>query len=814
MTVSVDAADIVAEFGTDADGDLTAASVTFGTATVDGVPTGSLSDVGFVYSPGVGTAGAFSIDTNASAFSGLADDEEAAVVIGFTVSDGTDSDMGEFSYQVDGENFGDFDFEVFFLGDTVADQPVTAMADDATAGVLIDVTLAVSGPADISDILGGGIELNEDLDGATGPALDDASLTIAIASAHAGSTATATAVNDGKAQAFANFNSEATAAADASRADAVGDTQGIATAVATGNSAASAMAMNVSDATASAENDSAAEATAENESSATAIAENASVATAASSVSSTSVAGSDEGASATATAESESVGSAEASNVSVATVVSSFGSAASGTATNNSEAVAVADNGSAADAIAAIESRAVATASGISIAASSATDASLAIAIADANSSSTANATDGSSSNASAVDVSISLAVATNGLISSAAASSDHSSTAISDTGEPTFSLSAALRGGSPAVTSDLAGSIISTPGSSIPLPIESEQSDGETIDEVIISGLPVGSVLSDGTSNVDGTTWTFAGPPPMNLMLTPPVDFLGEFNVHVLTRNGDATAVASTPITVMVTCASVSPGDGVVQLGETLVIAGTSGKDLLKVQEKKGEFRIKVNKQNSVRDMEGVDQVLMCGFDGPDKLIRPAKSTVPGVLNGGDDNDKLTGSNADETLLGGSGSDKISSKGGNDFVDAGDGKDKINAGSGDDIVLAGDGDDVVSGSKGRDILIGDAGRDQLKGSSGDDILIGGSTDLDWEALQSILAEWTSERSYEERVANISGDSPSPSGANGDDFLTLANITDSTDGEKLEGGSDTDWFFANSTDLLSGRKDFEEWSII
>ena len=45
----------------------------------------------------------------------------------------------------------------------------------------------------------------------------------------------------------------------------------------------------------------------------------------------------------------------------------------------------------------------------------------------------------------------------------------------------------------------------------------------GEAVTQVVLSGLPAGSVLSAGTPNADGTVWTFAGPPPANLALTPP---------------------------------------------------------------------------------------------------------------------------------------------------------------------------------------------------------------------------------------------------------------------------------------------------
>jgi Ca2+-binding RTX toxin-like protein len=346
----------------------------------------------------------------------------------------------------------------------------------------------------------------------------------------------------------------------------------------------------------------------------------------------------------------------------------------------------------------------------------------------------------------------------------------------------------------------DATSIIIPVTGADVPIVVDAEELDGKTIDQVVIS-VPAGSVLSDGTPNGDGTEWTFNGPPPANLILTPPSE-LTDYGVETRVISGNQLAAASFSVSVDFTCNSVMPGSGVTQVGDILVVAGTDGKDLLKVQEKKGEFRIKLNKEKSTLSMDGITSVFMCGFNGTDKLIRPAKSTVPGVLDGGNGKDRLTGSNADETLLGGGGDDKINAKGGDDLIDGGNGRDKINAGKGNDIALGGAGVDVVSGSSGRDILFGGQDKDQVKGGSGEDIMIGGSTNLSDEQLQSILADWTSEGTYENRVTTIRSS------------LIAANITDTADSEKLAGGGDTDWLFANESDVLSGFKDFEELDLI
>ncbi|MDZ4761724.1 MAG: Ig-like domain-containing protein [Alphaproteobacteria bacterium] len=88
-----------------------------------------------------------------------------------------------------------------------------------------------------------------------------------------------------------------------------------------------------------------------------------------------------------------------------------------------------------------------------------------------------------------------------------------------------------------------------------IPLPITVAAEPGDSIAQVVLSGLPAGSVLSAGTSNGDGTAWTFAGAPPANLTLTPPTNFNGAFSLTVTATTQDGadtqTSSASRSVTV-----------------------------------------------------------------------------------------------------------------------------------------------------------------------------------------------------------------------------------------------------------------------
>src|SRR5262249_43507009 len=114
--------------------------------------------------------------------------------------------------------------------------------------------------------------------------------------------------------------------------------------------------------------------------------------------------------------------------------------------------------------------------------------------------------------------------------------------------------------------------------------------------------------------------------------------------------------------------------------------------------------------------------------------------------------------------------------------------------------------------------LIGGAGADHLGGNSGGDLLIAGATafDSDLAALDAIMAEGGSSRSYAGRVANLSGTGHGPR-ANSDVFLLASgpNATVFDDGavDQLQGASGRDWYFANLsgsvTDVITGLHDGE-----
>jgi ELWxxDGT repeat protein len=139
----------------------------------------------------------------------------------------------------------------------------------------------------------------------------------------------------------------------------------------------------------------------------------------------------------------------------------------------------------------------------------------------------------------------------------------------------------------------------------------------------------------------------------------------------------------------------------------------------------------------------------------------------------------------------------------GDDVLVGGFGADYLDGGLGRDMLFGGtqptDGADTLVGGAGDDLLVGGAGADWLYGGSGSDLIIAGRIaflNLSSAAF-SIQAEWTSSRSYDERVANILGVGAGPRN-NGSFFLTPGS-TALDDGavDRLFGESEQDWLVLN-----------------
>ena len=109
--------------------------------------------------------------------------------------------------------------------------------------------------------------------------------------------------------------------------------------------------------------------------------------------------------------------------------------------------------------------------------------------------------------------------------------------------------------------------------------------------------------------------------------------------------------------------------------------------------------------------------------------------------------------------------------------------------------------------------MIGGTGGDLIFGNSGQDILISGTTAFDSNsgAIDSIMAEWTSSRTYQERSDNLRGvlGSTFNDRENGDVFLIAdgpdATVFDDESTDWLIGGRGRDLYFAGDDDVSFAR---------
>ncbi|MCB0960268.1 MAG: hypothetical protein KDB04_12195, partial [Acidimicrobiales bacterium] len=592
--VEASAVDVVSSFATDADGGLTAASLSFDSATIESAPVANPAVAGFTYSPGSGAAGSFTIDPTVAAFSGLGSGGSADVVVSFTVTDpdlGTDT--GTLSYTVVGDA-GPYD-EVAFdhRGPEVPGAEVLAerVVDPGAAEALV----ALVGSTTLTSAMAGfdlaALEVPAVAAGrgvALAIAIDDSSATSTVRD---GSVATASATGASTATAYAGAASSALATAAAeSTSGAVARDDSIAVSGSTGESDALSFAQQSSLAGADAVGASSSIASADGDSVASAQSDGASTASGAAS----------DGSAVEATSDTSSVASAEGAGSSSSTASAFESSAASSSSEDTSTATSFAHTGGSADATSAdgsiANSVAIDTASSTTVA----SDASDALSLAQDLSNSTALAERGSSASAGSDADSLARSIAKDGSTSVGDAAT--SSSVLSQASLSSVSFAEADTGADatagvcrdrvawavgeegsttsaqvpqdvtwPELTDeapDTAGirlpESLATPSGVVTyLPFDVVGAGG-AIDEVVLRGFPAGTTLSAGTPT-GSNEWSFAGVPPSDLTFTLPTGWTGTFllDVEVGTGGGGRVAFAVAPTEVVVGGDTTRRGEG-----------------------------------------------------------------------------------------------------------------------------------------------------------------------------------------------------------------------------------------------------------
>ena len=276
------------------------------------------------------------------------------------------------------------------------------------------------------------------------------------------------------------------------------------------------------------------------------------------------------------------------------------------------------------------------------------------------------------------------------------------------------------------------------------------------------------------------------------------------------------------------VTVSAVNSGPGVTLINGVLKIVATNGNDELQINRVGNQYQIVGNFltptviRYSVSLVQSIEIEMLAGND---HVNINDSVTIPVTVRGGDGNDSIDGGGGNDLIFGGAGNDDLEGDEGNDTIYGGDGDDELDGDSGNDLLFGEAGQDELEGDDGNDILSGGSGNDELEGDDGLDFLIGGlGADLlkgdgdgdilvgnrvtfenDAVALRFVLAEWTSNRSYTSRIANLRG-TGSGTRLNGTTFLNASTVLNDNAIDTLMGSTGQDWFLGTiGMDLFSGR---------
>jgi Ca2+-binding RTX toxin-like protein len=134
--------------------------------------------------------------------------------------------------------------------------------------------------------------------------------------------------------------------------------------------------------------------------------------------------------------------------------------------------------------------------------------------------------------------------------------------------------------------------------------------------------------------------------------------------------------------------------------------------------------------------------------------------------------------------------------------VIGGAGNDTLSGDAQGNILIGGGASNVINGGAGASILMAGSGTATVNGGSGNDILIGGTTSFDtsYSTLDSLLAEWQSNKAYAQRVSDLKHGG----GLNGTNTLVLNTTVHGGGADTLVGKGPNDWFFEFANDTILG----------
>lgn len=175
-------------------------------------------------------------------------------------------------------------------------------------------------------------------------------------------------------------------------------------------------------------------------------------------------------------------------------------------------------------------------------------------------------------------------------------------------------------------------------------------------------------------------------------------------------------------------------------------------------------------------------------------------------VIDGGPGNDTLRGGDGDDTIEANDDDDLVEGGPGNDDADGGDGNDVLRGGAGDDFLAGGDGDDSLAGGAGNDRLSGNDGNDSIAGGAGNDVTAAGDGDDD---VAGEAGDDTIDGGQGDDTVRGGAGNDILTGSWGADFLDGGEDQDALSGgdgrDVVNGGSGADWLLGGGgTDVVNG----------
>ena len=133
----------------------------------------------------------------------------------------------------------------------------------------------------------------------------------------------------------------------------------------------------------------------------------------------------------------------------------------------------------------------------------------------------------------------------------------------------------------------------------------------------------------------------------------------------------------------------AIAVADGV------LLVQGTDAADVISLSQRGGTITARVGAERLAVNVADVDEIAIDALGGNDRVTL-SRVDLPATISGGDGDDRITGSLADDVITGGDGRDRIAGSAGDDDLDGGAGNDLLNGGTGFDFTDAGS-DSLIS---------------------------------------------------------------------------------------------------------------------